>query len=190
MPRWTTPISRDQFRKVTGAENFPEFLAADVKDGVLQVFSNGEFTYRLRGIHARVSVTWKFEAPPGGGDTHYSVMRGTKASLVIRQGAEQKFKPALYVEKPGDADDRTFQAALNRALETVQKKYPGIGVQRDGQAWHVIVPEKYDIGHEAHFGAVTENFLRYLRTGRLPDWEVPNLLTKYATIMRAYELSR
>ncbi len=28
------------------------------------------------------------------------------------------------------------------------------------------------------------------RTGRLPDWEVPNLLTKYAAIMKAYELSR
>ena len=29
-----------------------------------------------------------------------------------------------------------------------------------------------------------------VRTGRLPDWEVPNLLTKYATIVKAYELSR
>ena len=35
-----------------------------------------------------------------------------------------------------------------------------------------------------------ENRLRYLRAGRLPDWEVPNMLTKSATIMKAYELSR
>ena len=50
--------------------------------------------------------------------------------------------------------------------------------------------EKYDVGHEAHFAHVTGNYLRYLRAGRLPDWEVPNILTKHTTIMKAYELSR
>jgi len=50
--------------------------------------------------------------------------------------------------------------------------------------------KKYDVGHEAHFAQVTEHHLRYLRAGRLPDWEVPNMLTKYATIMKAFELSR
>src|SRR6185436_15544212 len=113
--RSTTALTPEQFRKVTGLETFPDFLRSDVKDGVLQVYANGEFTYRLRGIHARVSVTWKFEAPPGAGDTHYSVMRGTKANLIIRQGAEQKFKPMLYVEKTGTADDRAFEGALNLA---------------------------------------------------------------------------
>lgn len=188
--RWTTPITREQFKKTTGADNFPEFLKQDVKKGVLQVYSNGEFTYRLRGVHAKVSVTWNFEAPPGSGDTHYSVMRGTKANLVIWQGAEQKFKPVLYVEKAGDSDDSTFEAAVKRAIESVQKKYPGVGFQQEGKAWRVTVPEKYDIGHEAHFAQVTEHFLRYLRDGRMPDWEVPNTITKYATIMKAYELSR
>jgi Fe-S cluster assembly scaffold protein SufB len=52
------------------------------------------------------------------------------------------------------------------------------------------VPDKYRVGHEAHFGQVTENFLRYLRDGKLPDWEVPNMLTKYSIIMQAYEMSR
>ena len=50
-------------------------------------------------------------------------------------------------------------------------------------------PEKYEVGHEFHFAQVTENFLPFLREGHLPDWEVPNMLTKYATIMQAYELS-
>ena len=54
----------------------------------------------------------------------------------------------------------------------------------------MVVPEKYNVGHEAHFAQVTENFLHYLRDGRLPNWEVPGMLTKYATIMKAYELSR
>jgi predicted dehydrogenase len=188
--RWTTPITREQFKKVTGADEFPEFLKGDIKDGVLQVYSNGEFTYRLRGVHAKVSVTWNFEAPPGGGDTHYSVMRGTKANLIIRQGAEQKFKPVLYIEKAGDTDDQSFESALKAATESIQKKYPGISFQKEGNVWRIMMPEKYDIGHEAHFAQVTEDFLRYLRAGRLPDWEVPNMITKCATIMKAYELSR
>ena len=188
--RWATPITQEQFKQVTGAENFPEFLKPDVKDGVLQVYANGEFTYRLRGVYARVSVVWNFEAPPGAGDMHYSTMRGTKANLVIRQGAEQKFKPVLYVEKTGDVDEATFETALKVAIENMQGKYPGVGFRRDKDGWQVTVPEKYDVGHEAHFAQVTDNYLRYLRAGRLPDWEVPNMITKYATIMKAYELSR
>ncbi|MGD1019394.1 MAG: putative oxidoreductase C-terminal domain-containing protein [Verrucomicrobiia bacterium] len=188
--RWATPITRAQFKQVTGADTFPDFLKADVTNGVLQVFANGEFTYRLRGVHARVSVIWNFQAPPGGGDTHHSQIRGTRANLVIRQGVEQKFNPVLYVENAGAADDATLERALAVTIGALQAKYPGVGFQRDGNAWQVTVPEKYDVGHEAHFAQVTENFLRYLRAGRLPDWEVPNMITRYATIMKAYDLSR
>jgi hypothetical protein len=35
---------------------------------------------------------------------------------------------------------------------------------------------------------VTANYLQYLRAGRLPDWEVPGMLTKYASLMQAYEI--
>jgi predicted dehydrogenase len=188
--RWATPLTREQFKQVTGAENFPDFLKNDVKDGVLQVYANGEFTYRLRGVYIRVSVAWDFEAPPGSGDTHYSVMRGTKARLIIRQGIEQKFKPLLYVEKTDGVDDSAFEAALKNAIAGLQGKYPGVGFRREGNAWPITVPAKYDVGHEAHFAQVTENFLHYLRDGRLPDWEVPDMITKYATIMKAYKLSR
>ena len=58
-----------QFKKVTALDEFPAFLNKDVKDGVLHVMSNGEFTYRLKGVHAKVSVSWNFEAPPGAADT-------------------------------------------------------------------------------------------------------------------------
>jgi predicted dehydrogenase len=188
--RWSTPITREQFSKVTGEERFPAYLNPDIKDGVLQVRANGEFTYRLRGVYAKVSVMWNFEAPPGAGDTHSSMMRGSKANLVIRQGPEQKYKPVLYVERSGSGDDATLEKALRAAISQLQQKYPGVGFRRDGKLWQVTVPEKYDVGHEAHFAQVTENFLRYLRTGQAPSWEAPNMITKYATTMKAYELSR
>ena len=187
--RWPTVITREQFKKVTGAENFPDFLKGAVKDGALQVYANGEFTYRLRDIYSKVSVSWDFETPAGG-DTHFSVMRGTKANLVIRQGAEQKFKPVLYVENTSDTDNSTFEASLKNSIAVLQGKYPGVGFQREGKAWRVMFPDNYDVGHEAHFAQVTENFLGYLRDGKLPDWEIPDMITKYATIMQAYQLSR
>jgi hypothetical protein len=64
----------------------------------INVMSNGEINYTVKGIHAKVSVIWNYKAPDGTGDTHYSIMRGTKANLVIRQGAEQQYKPTLYIE--------------------------------------------------------------------------------------------
>jgi predicted dehydrogenase len=187
---WTTPITRDQFNQVTGAEHIPDFLKNDVKDGVLQIYANGELTYRLRGIFAKVSVSWDFKAPPGSSDTHFSVIRGTRADLIVRQGAAEKFKPTLYVEKTGNDDDSVFEVKLNDAIGSLRNKYPGIGIQHEGKIWRVTIPEKYNVGHEAHFAQVTENFLQYLRDGKLPDWEIPGMLTKYATLMKAYELSR
>jgi predicted dehydrogenase len=188
--RSPTSLTLEQFRKVTGARAFPDFLQADVTKGVLNVYANGEFTYRLRDVHALVSVKWDFEAPPGAGDTHFSVMRGSKASLTIQQGAAQQYKPALYIERAKGVSADAHEAAVKKAIASLQGNYPGIGVKREGERWAVIVPERYNVGHEAHFAQVTEHFLKYLRAGKLPEWEVPNMLTKYATIMQAYELSR
>lgn len=188
--RWATALTPAQFKQATGADTFPDYLKGEVKAGALQVFSNGEFTYQLRGVHAKISVLWNFEAPPGAGDTHFSIMRGTKANLIIRQGAEQKYKPVLYIETAGGTSDAALSANAKRTIENVAKKYPGVGIESDGKAWRVTVPEKYHNGHEAHFAQVTENYLRYLREGKLPAWEVPNMITKYATIMQAYQLSR
>ena len=192
--RWTTTLTPAQFKQVTGASSFPDYLERDVRDGNLHVYSNGEFTYRLRGVHARISVIWNFEAPPGTGDTHFSTMRGSKAALTIRQGPAENYRPVLYIQKAASTSTAEHERAVKSAIAALQEKYPGIGVRRATDApdaeWIVTVPERYNVGHEAHFAQVMENFLEYLRTGDLPAWEVPNMLTKYATIMQAYELSR
>lgn len=49
-------------------------------------------------MHAKTSVIWNYKAPDGTGDTHYSIVRGTKVNLVIRQGAAEQFKDTLYIE--------------------------------------------------------------------------------------------
>ena len=40
--RWPTVISKEEFKGVTGFDDFPDYLQKDVKDGKLNVFANGE----------------------------------------------------------------------------------------------------------------------------------------------------
>ena len=72
----------------------------------------------------------------------------------------------------------------------MQEQFPGIDVQRSGEIWTVIVPEKYHNGHEAHFGQVTEKYLEYLQNKNMPEWEVPNMITKYYITTKALEVAR
>lgn len=187
--RWTTPVTLSQFTEITKQAVFPEYLKKDVKsDSILNIYCNGAFNYKLRGVNAKVSVTWAFKAPEGTGDTHYSIMRGTRANLIIRQGAEQNYKPALYIEpvKNGDAG---FEKDLAASIASVQAKYPGVEIKKLAKGWQVMVPEKYNTGHEAHFGQVMERYLQFLKEKKMPAWEVPNMIAKYYTTTAALELA-
>ncbi len=188
--RWPTVLTPEQFQKVTRKEPWPDYLRKDVRDGKLHVYSNGEMVYRVRGIVAKVSVIWNFEAPPGAGDTHYSIMRGTRANLVICQGAEQNWKPTLYIEPVDGVSASDLEAALKLALPQIEVKYPGVELKRVAAGWEVVVPDSYKVGHEAHFAQVAEKYFRFLREGRMPAWEVPNMIAKYYTTTRALEMAR
>ncbi|MGH2622588.1 MAG: putative oxidoreductase C-terminal domain-containing protein, partial [Sphingobacterium sp.] len=83
--RWSTAIAKDQFSKSTGANAFPSFLSKDLRNDTLQVYSNGEINYSLKGIHAKVQVEWAFQATNGAGDTHTSEYKGTRSTITIRQ---------------------------------------------------------------------------------------------------------
>lgn len=189
--RWATELTPSQFNRVTHLESMPDYLQKDiVSDSILKVYANGEINYSLKGVHAKVSVIWNYEAPEGTKDTHYSIMRGTKANLIIKQGAEEDYLPTLYVENAGSGSEEDFSAALKKALEGLLDKYPGLDLDfRKGETV-VIIPDKYKVGHEAHFTQVTEKYLEYLKAGKLPEWEVPNMIAKYYTTTKGYELSR
>ncbi len=185
---WPTVLSLDQFREVTGIPYFPDYLDKDVKEGKLNVFCNGEMDYVIRGKHARVSVIWNYKAPEGTGDTHYSIMRGSLANLVIRQGEAEHYKPTLYIEALNpDGFDTLLQQAI---AGKVNATYPGTTVEKVSEnVWKVVIPDRFKVGHEAHFAQVTENYLRYLAQGSLPDWEVPDMIAKYYTTTKAYEMA-
>jgi predicted dehydrogenase len=188
--RWPTALSPMQFVLVTGMRNYPEYLKKNVQGSTLNVYANGELTYRIKGVHAKVTAKWEFDAPEGSGDTHYALFRGTKCNLVVRQGPAEKHKPTLYLEAAPGTDPIRFRRLLAPAMVEIQRKYRGVDVRPLETSWQVIVPDDLDQGHEAHFAEVTERFLKYLAARKLPEWEEPNMLAKYYTTTKAVELAR
>lgn len=189
--RWTTPLTLSQFEEVTSLKAYPDYLNKDVKDSILNVYSNGDITYKIKGINAKVSVIWNYTFPEGGGDTHYSIMKGSKANLVIRQGKEQGYKPVLFIEVNQGIDLAAYEKELQKGLASVSATYPGLTINKISDAvWQVQAPASYHVGHEAHFGQVAENFLQYLQDGALPVWEEPNMLAKYYTTTKALEMAK
>jgi hypothetical protein len=145
--------------------------------------------YQIKGIYAKVSVEWKYQAPKGGGDTHYSVMHGTKCDLVIKQGPEENFIPTLYIENVKGSAMKEFTSELNEVIRTLP--YDSLQIEPVHQsALKIIVPVKYRVSHEEHFGQVTSKFLEYLKSGKLPEWEVPGMITKYFTTTSALKLAK
>lgn len=187
---WTTPLSLDQFQKVTRQEKWPSYLEKELKNGKLHVYSNGEMNYTLKDIHAQVRVEWHFQAPEGGGDTHYSIMRGSRCNLIIRQGERENYQPELYVELTDDKDPSAFQNDLNRIVNT-KLGYQGLSLtQLKDKLWRIDVPEKHREGHEAHFRSVLEQYLEYLKQGEIPDWETSYMRVKYYLTTQALKMAR
>ena len=188
--RWATKLTPGQFSTVTRLEDYPDYLQKDIKDSILNVFCNGEIIYKIKDIHARVSVIWNYQAPEGTGDTHFSIMRGSKAKLVIRQGQEQNYKATLYIEPVNTNEIDAFEQELNANFSKVADKYPGLELKKHADMWEVVVPDKYKLGHEAHFAQVTQKYLQFLVDGKLPEWEVPNMIAKYYTTTEALEIAK
>lgn len=179
---WSTDLDLDQFKLVTGKTEFSDFLQKNVADNKLSVNSNGEMNYTLKGVHSKVSVIWNFQAPEGSADTHYSMMRGTKANLIIQQGEEEGYVATLYVELL-DAQDEELSTLIKEKLQT---RFPGLGLEKMAAGkYKVLIPEKYHNGHESHFAQVTEKYLAYFTNKNMPSWEVPNMIVKYFTTTEA-----
>jgi len=190
--RWSTDLTSEMFKKVTQMDEYPDYLEKDVENGILKVYSNGELNYSLKGKHAKIVVKWNFEAAEGVGDSYYSLIRGTSCNLMIRQNETEGFARKLYVEASPDQDPVSFAARLEKTVsQQLGTIYPGISLTRlEERLWTIDIPEKYKISHEEHFAKVTEKYLEYLILGKLPEWEVPNMITKYYTTTEGLKAAR
>jgi predicted dehydrogenase len=178
--RWPTRLTRADFERVTGEADFPGSLAAAVRDERLDYYCNTRVSYTVRGLHVGLNVLWEFEAAPGAGDTHRAVVCGSRAAVEVRQGKEENYRPELFVVPARPADSAAVGAALGRKVAALRQEYPGVGVQAQEGCFQVTIPDAFRVGHEAHFGQVTRQFLHYLQDpASVPAWEKANMLAKY-----------
>lgn len=187
---WTTPLTLSQFALITKKDAFPGFLKKYVKsDTLLQTHADGEINYTLKDIHVKITARWDYKAPEGSGDTHYSMLKGTKATLEIKQGKEESFQPTLYIIPSNAEQENNYTVNLNKAINKLNITYPGVEIEKNPKGWKVVIPEKYKVGHEAHFGQVMKRYLQFLKERKLPEWEVPNMIAKYYTSTKALQMA-
>ena len=189
--RWPTVLDRAQLLRLTGEKQMDPVLALRLQGDKLDYLANGEVSYTIRGTHVRLKARWNYEAPEGGSDTHVAIVRGSLSRVEILQGAEQKWRPELYVLPVRPADAPAVKAALERRVAELAKARPGLTVQDEGARLRVGIPDRYRVGHEPHFAEVTGRFLGYLKDpASLPKWEKANMLAKYWVTTKAVEMSR
>ncbi|MGA1994555.1 MAG: putative oxidoreductase C-terminal domain-containing protein [Bryobacteraceae bacterium] len=186
--RWPLILTRAQFQEITGEPDFPPPLAARAKSGELAYFCNNAVDYTLRGIHVKLEVLWRWEAPRGSGDVYQASFLGSKARIEIRQGQAENFKPELYVVPLGGA--APVWRALHATVAGLQGEWPGLAIAANGAEARLDIPDKFRVGHEAHFAQVANRFLGYLKSPQtLPAWERPNMLAKYYVSTQGAELA-
>ena len=189
--RWPTVLSLAEFGRVTGERRFPAFLESAVRAGALEYFCNNTVDYTLQGVHTHLLVRWAFEAPAGGGDTELAVYRGSKSRVESRQGAEEKYRPEVYIIPNREADPAAIEQAVTRRLRMLESAYPGMECRNLGSRLQILIPDGLRDTHEKHFALVARKFLKYVRDpGSMPSWEEPNMLAKYYLTTKGVELAR
>jgi hypothetical protein len=151
---------------------------------------NGSIDYSVKGVFSRITALWTYDAPAGAGDTYYALLKGSKANLEIKQGAEENWKATLYVRPANPKDTGSLSKALNDAIKDINQEMPGVSISWVGNGWRVDIPAEFDKGHESHFGDVMKRYLQYLKEGNLPAWEVPCMIAKYYTTTKALEMAQ
>jgi len=177
--RWTTVMTLEQFQRVTALPAFPPELLSNVKQGRLEYDCNGEVHYQIRGIHVRLAAIWNYESPTGV-DLHHAVYRGSNARVEVRQGEAEKYVPEVYVIPSGPQTRAAVVRGLDAHMRGLQSEFAGVAYVPTGDEFHITIPDRYRVGHEAHFAQVLGQFLGYLGAPQsMPSWERPNMISKY-----------
>ena len=181
--RFPTLITLDEYKAVTGAEDFPEYLKQDVKDGVLNVYSNGTIDFVVKGVPVSILMRWDYAPEPGSGDRFHEVIPGSLSSIEIVQDASTGFVRKLFINATQELAAKT---------ETMLKQtWPEVSLNLSGDGRYVVeIPQVYRHPHEEHFNMVGGDFIDCIRKGSTPEWEKDNTLTKYLVTTTAVEIAK
>jgi predicted dehydrogenase len=181
--RWATPVPLALFARVTGEQEFPPEIRDVVAGSDLSYYGNAELSFRLGGVAVVLDTRWDLSAPPGGGDRHRTVIRGTRAEIRVEQDASTGFRRRLSVIPRVDAE--RLRSALERTVTAWQSEHPGVGLAAASSGWEIHVPRPLDTGHESHFPVVLAEFLSLVERGSAPPALAADTLAKYVLLARA-----
>ena len=181
--RWPTVVPLDKFVKITGTPEFPDSLRAYVQDDLLNYFCNGELIYHVKGIPVHLRELWYLEEPPGGRDTHRSLIKGTHSDLMVRQLQARDFKTELLIV-PRDNRDRV-EEAVRECLAKWADRYPGLAVTPEKNALLIEIPDHLRTTHEQHFYKVRDAFLEHLDANTAPPEHRACTIAKYTLLAEA-----
>ena len=180
---WSTPVPRALFARVTGLPGFPPELAPVVTGSDLAYRGNAALAFRAGPVRVALDTRWELSVPPGGGDTHRSVIRGTRSLIRVEQGPATGFRRRLSIEPRGEPD--RVRAALERALAAWQGTHPGLSLVPAAPGWEIRVPPALDTGHERHYPLVLAEFLTLVESGRMSPRLAADTLAKYTLLAQA-----
>ena len=183
---WNTDVPADKFELITKTRAFPAELADRVENGVLKLACNGTLSARYRDVSVRINTQWNLEAPPGGGDMHNQVARGTVSDLFVEQGPQTGFKALVYAIP--------HTVSVTEMAERMKKLFAELGyddaqVTIDGNRCIAAPPSAMVDEHEYHFALVRDDFLKMLATGVEPAGLRSQLLSKYKLMGMARDLA-
>lgn len=186
---WSTAVSLEAFRRITGEDAFPEALSPFVDGDTLDYRCNAELMYRVGRITAHARTRWALSPASDGGDTARQVAHGTRADVRLEQSARTGHRRRLFVEPHVDAAG--IGHTLRELLATWQAELPGAEVVTAGaNGYEVRLPSALDGGHETHFSRVLDELLVAIDEGRWPADVAARTLAKYALLAEAAARTR
>ena len=126
---------------------------------------------------------WYLDEPPGGRDTHRSLIKGTRSDLMIRQLPQAGFKTELLIV-PHDHKEQV-EKAVQESLENWSDRYPGLSAVPEKNALRIDIPDSLRTTHEQHFYRVRDAFIESLDHGTEPPEHRPCTLAKYTLLAEA-----
>ena len=185
--RWPTVLSRDDYEQITGEKNFPVALGDELDRDHFAYYCNNRAIYVILDHFVLLDIRWDVEL--AAGDTHFAEYRGTRSAVRISQDPDKVAPPDLDVIPNADGDRSAVRGALEQRVSVLAARCAGLQVADHGQGFRIVIPADLRIGHEAHFAQVASEFLTYVHApGKMPAWEMPNLLAKYFVTTKAVEM--
>jgi predicted dehydrogenase len=183
--RWSIPVPREVFARVSGLPDFPASLGGVVDGGRLAYLGNAELVFRCGGVLVRAATRWELTEPDGGGDAHRTRLRGTRADICVERTAATGWKRRLVVEP------RPEVTGVADALRRCASSWPAIplGVARAERGWELEIPEVLRTPHESHFPLVLDEFLGHVARGAWPARRIADTLAKYELLAQAHALA-